>query len=81
MNAYEQVARGRKVDALVDHLDKTMARIGFDPHREANLVAAVLRELSPESMWTTYAEAIGQRKPSPTTRAAVIAVYERRAAP
>lgn len=77
MTDYEAEARARKVDALVEQLDAALARIGFDPRSDAVHVIPVLRSTD---ILNDCAKALRKGTPSDKTRAAVIAVYEQRAA-
>jgi len=78
-NSYAQAARARKVQAFVQYLDQRFISVGRCPYREAGELAEMLRDSVSEEQWAHHAVQAGQNKPSATTVAEIINVYERRA--
>jgi hypothetical protein len=79
-NAHAQAARARKVAALVAYFDAALVRLGKCPRRDAAEIARTLRDQFDQLSWFAHARAARQRRPSLTTQAQVIAVYEQRVA-
>lgn len=77
-NPFEERGRDAKVGKLVAYIDNGSAKRGWDPHRSADNIARILRSMDAAS-WATMAGKAGSNEPSDLTRAAVVAVYEKRA--
>jgi hypothetical protein len=80
VNPFEQAARERKTARLVEVADRTATEGGLSPHDPAH-AAGILGAWrnAPPVYWARLAVLAGCRPPSDETRAAVLAVFERRA--
>ncbi len=78
-NSYAEAARAKKILAMVQFFDRRFIAVGRCPYREASDLADMLRGCS-EDQWKHHAVQAGQNKPSSTTVALIIKVYEDRAA-
>lgn len=79
MNPYKERNRAKKVARMVEVIDGLVRRDGRDHHREAGAMVPALRDQEP-LWWRQVAINAGVEPGSDETIAAVIAVYERRAA-
>lgn len=79
-NAFAQLARAKKVRAMVQYFDRRFLSVGRCPFREAGELADMLRDSVSENEWTHHAILAGQNKPSAETVALIIKEYEDRAA-
>lgn len=78
MTDYAAEARARKVEALVELLDASLVKLGFQPASAAD-VPAILGALRETTILVDCVKLLGKKTLSPETRAAVLAVYEARA--
>jgi hypothetical protein len=79
-NSFADAARARKVAAMVRYFDRRFIAVGRCPYREAAELATMLRESVSDEQWKHHAVLAGQKKPSVTSIALIIAEYEKRAA-
>lgn len=79
-NSFADSARAKKVAAMVRYFDRRFYLVGRNPHTDAAEIASMLRDSVSESEWAHHAIQAGQNKPSATTVALIIKVYEDRAA-
>lgn len=79
-NPFEEMARARKVVAIIDYLDCLARDKRFDPHLDADAIACMLRgpKMTPD-VWRGVAVSAGQEPPSKTAIENIITTYERRA--
>lgn len=78
-NSFEEIARLRKVLALVTHFDSYMSGCGLDPKADSPAMVDALRSMKPP-IWAAHASACGLKSaPSERTTALVIDVYQERA--
>ena len=78
-NPYESAGRARKLERVIHLVDQDARSKGFDPHRDAAHVASVLRAAT-DAHWADIEIKAKVNVLSVDSRAAVIAVYDERAA-
>ncbi len=71
--------RAAKVARLVAEIDRCVASVGFDPHRDAAEVIDLLGRWSADS-WKRLAVSCGKRPPSQTTITHIVNTFKSRAA-
>jgi hypothetical protein len=72
MSRFEHIARSNKAFVLADAIYELCRSSELDPYANAAEIAAMLTHW-PAEAWTMLAVSIGQKPPSPTTQALVVA--------